>query len=355
MAATERPVATRKKNERVTIRTVASDAGVSVAAVSKVLRDAYGVSESLRARVKASILKLGYRPHAAARGMRGQTYTIGVLFSDLRNPFFADIMAGINVALERTQYQPILGISQSTVAIELEVIDAMVDRQMDGLIMVAPRIVGVDERTVAERIPTVVIGHHQPDATTFDTVNNDDQLGAALVVRHLASCGYRNIGFLTLLLPDNQGIAVTRQRETGYRQAMTEAGLESFINILPADQTARETQTVVRHLLESPQRPEALFCWTDFVALEVLSVARDLGLSVPGDLAVVGYDNTSYCDLAQNALTSIDQSGQLLGIQAARLLIERIKGREGAEHFVVTPRLVARSSSSPRPAKADGP
>ena len=103
---------------------------------------------------------------------------------------------------------------------------------------------------------------------------------------------------------------------------------------------------MARHLLEQRNRPDAIFCWTDFIALEVLSVARDLGLAVPGDLAVVGYDNTSYCDLAQNALSSIDQSGQVLGLQAARLLIERIGGRQKAEHFVVTPRLVARASSA---------
>ena len=100
------------KSSRVTIRTVAEDAGVSVAAVSKVLRDAYGVSEALRAKVQASMQKLGYRPHAAARGMRGQTYTLGVLLPDMHNPFFADIMAGVNAALERTQYQPLLGVSQ---------------------------------------------------------------------------------------------------------------------------------------------------------------------------------------------------------------------------------------------------
>ena len=80
-------------------------------------------------------------------------------------------------------------------------------------------------------------------------------------------------------------------------------------------------------MLTSRGRPDAIFCWTDFIALEVLSIARELGLSVPGNLAVVGYDNTSYCDLAQNALTSIDQSAQVLGLQAARLHIERIKGR----------------------------
>ena len=144
-------------------------------------------------------------------------------------------------------------------------------------------------------------------------------------------------------------VLVTVQRERGYREAMKECGLTQYINIAPADQTAREAQTVVRHLLESRHRPEALFCWTDMVALHALSVAKDLGLSVPGDLAIVGYDNTIYCDLAQNSLTSVDQSGQVLGLQAARLLIERIDGRVQGEHFVVTPRLVARGSSRPRP------
>jgi LacI family transcriptional regulator len=98
-------------------------------------------------------------------------------------------------------------------------------------------------------------------------------------------------------------------------------------------------------LLQGNEKPEAIFCWTDFIALEVISVATELGLSVPDDLAIVGYDNTHYCDLAQNALTSVDQSGQVLGLQAARLLVERVEGRTAAEHFMVTPRLVVRRSS----------
>ena len=120
-----------RKSDRVTIRTVAEDAGVSVAAVSKVLRDAYGVSEALRAKVQASMQKLGYRPHAAARGMRGQTYTLGVLLPDISNPFFADIMAGVNEALERTQYQPLLGIGP-VAADDRACADRRDDRPPDG-------------------------------------------------------------------------------------------------------------------------------------------------------------------------------------------------------------------------------
>jgi LacI family transcriptional regulator len=335
----------RKNSGRATIRTVAEDAGVSVAAVSKVLRDAYGVSAELRSRVEASMARLGYRPLAAARGMRGQTYTLGVLLSDIRNPFFSDILAGANAALERTQYQALLGISQSTLASELALVEAMIDRQMDGLVLVAPRMPGADVLAISERVPAVIIGYHEPEAVRFDTVNNDDRMGAELVVRHLAAQGCRRIAMLNLPLDPGHGFMVTAQREVGYRAAMQALGLERHTQVVHAEQTGREVQTAVRHVLQSRNPPEAIFCWTDFIALEVISVVRELGLSIPGDVAIVGYDNTSHCDLAQNALTSVDQSGQVLGLQAARLLVERIKGREHAEHLVITPRLVVRSSS----------
>ncbi|MNL44748.1 HTH-type transcriptional repressor PurR [compost metagenome] len=105
-------------------------------------------------------------------------------------------------------------------------------------------------------------------------------------------------------------------------------------------------QIAARRLLQGPNRPDAIFCWTDFIALEVISVATELGLRIPEDIGMVGYDNTMFCDFAQNSLSSIDQSGELLGLQATRLLIERIKGRTEAEHFVVPPRLVVRRSTS---------
>lgn len=340
-------MARRQRSDRVTIKTVAQDAGVSVSAVSKVLRDAYGVSEALRGRVRASMEKLGYRPHAAARGMRGQTYTLGVILPDIHNPFFTDIVAGMNVALERTQYQTLFGIGQSNPMHEQALIESMIDRQMDGLIFIGPRMSQQMIDAVAPRIPMSIVAHHS-DATTYDTINNDDELGGMLVVQHLVHAGYTNIAMVSLGLPVHEEWMVTTHREVGYRRAMDEAGLRRHVKVVMAEQTAREVQSAVRKLLRSRGRPEAIFCWTDFIALEVLSVARELGLSVPGDLAVVGYDNTSFCDLAQNALTSVDQSGQVLGLQAARLLVERINGRTEAEHFTVTPRLVSRASSRAR-------
>jgi DNA-binding LacI/PurR family transcriptional regulator len=331
-----------KKSARVTIREVAEDAGVSVAAVSKVLRDAYGVSEGLRAKVRASMDKLGYRPLAAARGMRGQTYTLGLVLPDLRNPFFADIMVGVNNALERTQYRALIGISESSVRTEMAIVESMMDRQMDGIILIGSTEDRGNHEQIAALKPLVTIGHHDPQAQSFDTVNNNDQQGAMLVVKHLAAGGYKNIAMFSLLSGTSTIIA---ERELGYRRAMMEAGLAKHINVVHTSQTLRDVQLAARRLLEGPSRPDAIFCWTDFIALEVISIATEIGLSIPDELGIVGYDNTMYCDFAQNGLSSIDQSGELLGLQAARLVIERIKGRAEAEHFVVTPRLVARRST----------
>lgn len=331
-------------SQRVTIRTVAADAGVSVAAVSKVLRDAYGVSPGLRSKVEASVAKLGYRPRPAARAMRGQSSTIGFLLPDIRNAFFPDILDGVNAALERTRYEVLLAIGRSA-SIEATLIETMIDWGLDGVVPVAPRLEPSDARAMAERIPMVIIGHHEADATQFDTVNNDDDAGAALVVNHLADGDRTRIAMLSLELPDLGGIVVTSHREVGYRRAMIARGLGAEVNIVKAEQTACEVQNTARRLLQSADRPDAIFCWTDFVAFEVLSVATEIGLAVPDELAVVGYDNTSQCDLAQNSLTSVDRSGQVLGLQSARLVIERIKGRDKAEHFVVGPRLVVRGSS----------
>ena len=117
--------------------------------------------------------------------MRGQTYTLGVLLPDLRNPFFADIVAGIDEALVRTQYQPLLGVGQAAATTEHAMVDAMIDRQMDGLILIAPRFPTEELVRIADHIPTAIIGVHLPEAPGFDTVNNDDELGGALAVRHL--------------------------------------------------------------------------------------------------------------------------------------------------------------------------
>ena len=132
-------MAGRKKSERVTIRTVAEDAGVSVAAVSKVLRGAYGVSEALRGKVQASMQARLPAARGGARHARADLYARRAVAGS-HNPFFADIVAGIDEALVRTQYQTLLGVGQAAATTEHAVVEAMIDRQMDGLILIGPRL-----------------------------------------------------------------------------------------------------------------------------------------------------------------------------------------------------------------------
>ena len=125
-------------NRRTTIVDVARHAHVSTTAVSKVLRNAYGVSPSMRAKVRQAIVDLGYRPLAAARGMRGQTYTIGVMLPDIRNPFFPEIIDGLTERLTDTDYEVLVGPSTSSQDEQARIVEAMIDRGMDGLVLVSP-------------------------------------------------------------------------------------------------------------------------------------------------------------------------------------------------------------------------
>jgi LacI family transcriptional regulator len=332
----------REPAGKVTIRTVARDAGVSVAAVSKVLRNAYGVSDALRERVQASIARLGYRPSTAARGMRGRTYTVGVLVVELRNPFVPDIVDGANAALSRASFKALIGVGRSEVALETGLIESMIDHNMDGLIMVAPRLLPDVIRGYAKSIPIVVIGYHLPDETSFDTVNADDRRGAELAVEELLGRGHADIGMLSLA--ERFEAHVVMQREAGYRGAMQAAGLgdRARVTRLPADAGARGR--ALADWLDAADRPTAVFCWSDLTAVELLGVAGEKGLRIPGDISVIGFDNSSVAALPQIGLTSIDQAGADLGATAADVLLERVKGRREPRHVLLEPRLVRRSS-----------
>src|SRR5690349_17663281 len=176
---------------RVTIVDVAQHAQVSTTTVSKVLRNAYGASPAMRVKVQQAIAELGYRPFAAARGMRGQTYTIGVMLPDIRNPFFPDILDGLTDALQDTPYQVLLGPGGcSDEQAEARVIEAMIDRGMDAMVLVAPVSPRSRLEHVARTVPTVVVGRHG-HTSVYDVVSDDDLMGAALVVDHLVSLGHR--------------------------------------------------------------------------------------------------------------------------------------------------------------------
>lgn len=333
-----------ERGERVTIRTVAADAGVSVAAVSKVLRNAYGVSEALRRKVMASIETLGYRPSTAARAMRGQTYTIGILLVEIANPFLPQIIDGLNAKLGPSRYKSMIGIGEANVPLENSLIESMIDHHMDGLILVAPLTSSETIRHFAEKIPIVTIAHHCATATTYDTVNNDDQDGARIAVEALIARGHTDIMMTTPELRHCVETGVIRQREIGYMNAMAEQGLADRMRILRIPNFGSDRDQAMRSLLSSSERPSAIFCWSDLHGVHLINQAKTMGLDVPRDLAIVAYDNSAIASLPLIDLSSIDQSGRELGEKAAELVLSRIGGRAEALHVLVEPKLVSRSS-----------
>lgn len=339
--------------KRATIKDVAEAAGVSRAAVSKVLRNAYGLSDDMRTRVEAAMTALNYRPQTAARGLRGRTYTLGVVLPDMRNPFFPDILDGVISTLRSTSYEPLIGFRPSAEATEKHAIDTMLDHKIDGFLMIAPRLEESYLATVATSVPTVMIGRHDRDCG-YDTVNNDDRVGARLAVEHLISLGHRDIAYFglepTSAAPNNS----TTLRTSGYRDTMAAHGLAENISIFEGThfRGERYDEDVARRILTSPRRPTAVFCWTDSVAFTLMAEALKLGIRIPEDLSVVGYDNSRLAELPQLSLTSIDQSGHLLGSEAMKLLIERIEGRRTDRHIILPPRLDVKGSTGPAPVSA---
>ncbi|MEU6227997.1 LacI family DNA-binding transcriptional regulator [Streptomyces sp. NPDC047042] len=337
-------------SKRVTIADVARSAGVSTSAVSKVLTNAYGVSPAMRERVRTAMAELGYRPHAAARGMRGRTFTIGILLASIRNAFYADLLEGVDATLRTTEFTVFIGSSGSAERDDqTKLIHAMVDRQMDGLILIAPAVAREEVVRIAADVPTVVIGHHDP-SPAYDSVVNQDGLGVDLVIDHLVGLGHRDIAHLSH--PTVRGTQWRQRPEhhvrAAYDEAMARHGLADLARVVNSGYSDEGGYRGAMELLTSRRPPTAIFAGADVAATGVFRAAAELGLRIPGDLSLAGYNNTSVAALAPVSLTSVDQAGAMMGETAARLLVERIeKSRDRAVVTASTPHLVVRGSTAP--------
>ena len=186
-----------RANNSITIEDVARAAGVSRAAVSKVIRDAYGVSDEMKAKVEATIEELGYRPRVSARAMRGASYTFGIEIPTIKNPFFTKIISGAASALEGTRYQLIIAPAGPHANRGPQAIQVLADRQVDGILAVSTAVDPAWLEELSQGIPLVMLGRHD-DSQNYDTLVNDDVEGARMAVHHLYGLGHRDIVHLTI-------------------------------------------------------------------------------------------------------------------------------------------------------------
>ncbi|HWH98468.1 MAG TPA: LacI family DNA-binding transcriptional regulator [Pseudolysinimonas sp.] len=330
---------------RVTIVDVARHAGVSTAAVSKVLRNAYGVSDSMRERVLHSMEQLEYRPHRPARGMRGRTYTVGMLVSDIENPFFDLLSDGAIGALAASGYELLIAPGGYLASEQVAAVEALIDHQMDGLILVAPVISRDDLERLARAVPVVVVGQHG-GSDLLDTVAGDDHLGAAAVVDHLVELGHERIVFVANHREQADSLRPESVRLEGFLEAMRRHGLSDSAVVIDGSWSMDGGRDAAHAIEALDPRPTAVHAGADVVAFGVLSAWWDDGLRVPRDFSLVGYDNSRTSSIGPISLTTVDQSGREMGARAGELLLERIAGRTDAAHELLEPRLIPRATTA---------
>lgn len=327
---------------RTTIHDVAKAAGVSVSTVSKAVNGRYGIADATVTRVLDVVQRLGYESSLVASSMRARrTGVIGVLLADFE-PFSAEILKGVGTAVHDTAFD-LLAYSGSRHGAgegwERRSLSRLSGTLIDAAIMVTPTVVG----TSAE-IPVVAIDPHTGRAD-LPTVESDSFGGALTATRHLLELGHRRISFLGGR-PDLRSAGL---RDAGYRRGLADAGIAIDPDLIRAGRYELETtRDSARILLAGPSRPTAVFAANDLSAIAVIEVAHELGLRVPEDLSVIGFDDVPEASRRALPLTTIQQPMRRLGAVAAEMVFELLAGRPVEEMHVTLPtRLVVRATTAP--------
>jgi LacI family transcriptional regulator len=323
-----------RPKKKITLRDVATHAGVSPKTVSNVINNWPYVTDETRAKVERSISALDYRPSGVASSLRtGRTNTIGVMIPDITNPFFGQVIRGCEDVLYTTGYSIFLCNTGENSTKERRYLDMLVNRGVDGLLMFGSRSnAEVLTAVVHDGIP--VVAEDSPAQNGNTTVIEIDNIGGAQrAVEHLITLGHRRIAHL--------GGPVQRlaadHRLQGYRQALENAGIpyEETL-VLRCAPTIRGGFQSSLALLPS-KKPTALFCYNDLMAIGAMVVCHQLDLNIPDDIAIVGFDDIAIASLVEPALTTVRVRQYDMGRLASELLLERLSGKEKPQTIVQFP------------------
>jgi LacI family transcriptional regulator len=330
------------QSSRVTIRDVAAQAGVSVATVSKVINQRYGVSEETNARVLAVIKDLGYEASLVAQSLRNRrTNIIGILVADLE-PFSTELLKGAADAIRGSAYDLVIYSAGGcrvgdNVGWERRYLSRLSGTLIDGAVLVTPTVTDVHYEA-----PIVAVDPHT-GPSDLATIDSDNLHGARLATEHLLALGHRRIG----MLGGRSDLQSAQLREQGYRAAHQDAGIPVDPELVQIGAYDPEISVDAAHrLLAGPDRPTAVFAANDLSAIATMDVARELGLRVPQDLSVVGFDNVPESALCTPPLTTVDQSIRLMGLRAVEMLIQLIRGEDVPKtHVTLATKLVVRQTT----------
>ena len=333
----------------VSIKDIAKAAGVSHPTVSRALRDSPLVSAETRARIKQLAEEMGYSPDARAQSLvRGSTRTVGVVVTTIADPFIAPVVQGIEDAAQQHGYTVILCNSHSDREREISAVETLRSKRVDGVIVTSSR-VGALYLDHLERIgvPVVLINNHNERSGRYTySVSVDNRHGGKLATEHLLQRGHRRIAYVSGPADHSDDL----DRLAGYREALDQAGMP-FDPTLVVGGTGRadggEQALPVLMALEAP--PTAVFCYNDMTAIGLMRAAQAAGLSIPTDLAVVGFDDIPFASYVRPPLSTVAQLKAEMGAWAMEMVLALIATSDPIEdrfsNLVLEGQLIVREST----------
>jgi DNA-binding LacI/PurR family transcriptional regulator len=312
-----------------TIKDIAKQAGVSHTTVSRALHNSPLISEKTTHRILEIATNLGYHPSFAARSLKtNRSQALGVIVSHIADPFFSEILQGIDDVAQSNGYSLFIAAAQYDPEREQAIIQTMREHRVDGVILCSPRF--APEQSIqlqSYNIPIVAI-NNQATVDFRYSIYHDDIDGGRQASEHLVRLGHRRIAYLG----DASSGRTTRERLSGFLQVMEGAGLPirpEYIHQVSGNSPIQGLEAV-EYFINLPTKPTAIICYNDMVAVGVVKGLRLAGLHVPADISVTGFDNILYSDYTYPPLTTIDQPKRFLGAEAARMMLEQLRSTTGS-------------------------
>ena len=332
----------------VTIKDIARRVGVSHTTVSRALRGNSLISDETSERIRQVAHEMGYQPSAAARSLKtNRSQVLGVIVSSLDDPFFSEILQGIDDSAQESNFSLFIAASQHNQNRERKIVQTMMEHRVDGVIICSTSFGAEQGRQLLNYgFPTVVVNNQSAENFRY-SIYHDDIDGSRQVTRHLIELGHRRIAYLGNSISGR----TTLDRLSGFRQEMESAGFpipDEYIHAVPGG-GAEHGMAGGEYFLNLPVRPSAIVCFNDLMATGVLKSVHQHRLEVPADISVTGFDNINFSSYTDPPLTTFDQPKRFIGMEAARLLLGLLDSMPDADEKVtiLKGRLLVRASTAP--------
>ncbi|SFN60024.1 transcriptional regulator, LacI family [Izhakiella capsodis] len=308
-----------------TMKEVAEKAGVSTATVSRALMNPEKVSATTREKVEAAAKSIGYLPHPLTRSIkRNETHTILVIVPDICDPFFGEMIRGIEVTATRHGYLVLISDCAHQNQRESSLMDLVVTRQIDGMVLLGSHLPFISSPNDVRLLPPMVMANEFAPELELPAVHIDNLTAAFEAVNHLLKYGHRRIACLT----GPEDTPLSQYRLQGYIQALRRSGIAiDNTYIIRGDFTFEAGKNALKVLIALANPPEAIFCHNDIMALGIIAQAKSVGLRVPQDISVIGFDDIELAQYCDPPLTTVIQPRFAIGADAMTLLLEKLEGK----------------------------